>query len=291
MADLKHLLESMRPIAAYDATERIAHLRLDRWIDYPRAARVLHLLDEMHETPQRNRMPCLLLHGDSGMGKSMIIAKFRRAHPAVYDRRRGIEHHSVISMEMPASPSQRRFYAQLLQAINAPYRPSERLEALEFTTVRLLTAMQPRMLFVDEIHNLLSGTPREQRAALNLLKFLSNKLNCCIVVSGTQDALVALQSDEQMVSRFRPFELARWNEDDEFRGFVQAFEKTLPLRIKSGLGEQSMVQALLAASHGVTGSIAEVLTGAARAALRIGSEHITAELIRAEAGLLTAAVA
>jgi hypothetical protein len=290
MGDLKHLLESIRLIAAFDEKERITHLRQDRWIDYPRAARVLQLLNEMHETPQRNRMPCLLLHGDSGMGKSMIIEKFRRAHPTVYDRKTGVEHYSVISMEMPASPSQRRFYAQLLQTIHAPYRPSDRLEALEFTTIKLLTVIKPRILFVDEIHNLLSGSPREQRAALNLLKFLANKLNCCIVVSGTQDALVTLQSDDQMVSRFRPFELARWKENDEFRGFVQAFEKTLPLRQKSGLGEQPFVQALLAASHGVTGSIAEILTGAARAAIRIGTERITVDLIRAEAGLLAAAI-
>ena len=38
------------------------------------------------------------------MGKSMVIAKFRRAHPPVYDPRTGIEHHSVIAMEMPAAP-------------------------------------------------------------------------------------------------------------------------------------------------------------------------------------------
>ncbi|MBC7500583.1 MAG: TniB family NTP-binding protein [Herminiimonas sp.] len=282
MSDLKHLLESTRAVAARDDAERITHLRLDRWIDYPRAARVLHLLNEMYETPQRNRMPCLLIHGDSGMGKSMVIAKFRKAHPPVYDRSTGIEHHSVVAMEMPAGPSQRRFYAQLLQAINAPYRPNDRLETLEFTTIRLLTAMRPRMLFVDEIHNLLSGAPREQRAALNLLKFLSNTLRCCIVVSGTSDARMALQSDDQMVSRFRPFELARWRESDEFRGFVQAFEKTMPLRQKSNLGDRAMVLALLDATHGVTGSVAEVLTGAARAAIRLGTECITAELIRAE---------
>ena len=245
----------------------------------------------MHDTPQRNRMPCLLLHGDSGMGKSMVIAKFRRAHPPVYDPRTGIEHHCVIAMEMPAAPSQRRFYAQLLQAINAPYRPSDRLETLEFTTIRLLTAIAPRMLFVDEIRNLLSGIPREQRAALNLLKFVSNKLNCCIVVCGTRDALVALQSDDQMTSRFRPFELTRWQESEEFSGFVRAFEKTLLLRQKSNLGDKAVVHALLDATHGVTGSIADVLAGAARAAIRSGAECITADLIRAEARYFSRAAA
>ena len=51
----------MRPIAAQDSDARIAHLRLDRWIDYPRAAHVLKILSEMFDTPQRKRMPCLFV--------------------------------------------------------------------------------------------------------------------------------------------------------------------------------------------------------------------------------------
>ena len=154
-SDYKHLLESTRPIAAGENSVRIAHLRIDRWIDYPRAAHVQHIFDDMLETPQRNRMPCLLLHGDSGMGKTMLIDKFQLAHPPEYDRRTGIEHHSVISMEMPAVPSQRRFYAQLLQVLKAPYRPSDRLDTLEFSTINLLAAIKPRMLFVGSITRLL----------------------------------------------------------------------------------------------------------------------------------------
>lgn len=283
MGDFKHLLESMRSVAVQDNNARIAHLRLDRWIDYPRTAHVLKILNEMLDTPERNRMPCLLVHGDSGMGKSMIIEKFKRAHPPIYDRSSGVERHPVIVMEMPAAPSQRRFYAELLQVINAPYSPSARIDALEFTTIKVMRTIQPRMLIVDEIHNLLAGSPREQRAALNLLKFLSNQLNCCVVVAGTADAVLALQSDDQMVSRFRPFELSRWRESDEFRGFVQSFEKTLPIRQKSGLGDQPIVQALLEASGGLTWLVAEVLTSAARAAIRSGSERITVDLIRAAA--------
>ena len=86
-----------------------------------------------------------------------------------------------------------------------------------------------------------------------------------------------------MTSRFRPFELTRWQESEEFRGFVRAFGNTLPLRQKSNLGDKAVVHALLDATHGVTGSIADVLAGAARAAIRSGAECITADLIRAEA--------
>ena len=141
MGDFKHLLESMQPIAGQNSDARIAHLRLDRWIDYPRAAHVLKILNEMFDTPQRNRMPCLLIHGDSGMGKSMIIEKFKRAHPPIYDHNSGVEHHPLIVMEMPAVPSQRRFYAKLLQVVNAPYTPSARIDALEFTTLKVMQAI------------------------------------------------------------------------------------------------------------------------------------------------------
>ena len=38
------------------------------------------------------------------------------------------------------------------------------------------------MIVVDEVHYLLAGSAHEQRASLNVLKFLSNQLKCAIVV-------------------------------------------------------------------------------------------------------------
>jgi hypothetical protein len=40
-------------------------------------------------------------------------------------------------------------------------------------------------LIVDEVHLLLAGSNREQRASLNLLKYLANDLQLCIVLVGT----------------------------------------------------------------------------------------------------------
>ena len=54
--------------------------------------------------------------------------------------------------------------------------------------------MAPRMLIVDEVHHLLVGSHREQRASLNLLKYLANELKMSIVAVGTSDAPVAFQT-------------------------------------------------------------------------------------------------
>ncbi len=48
---------------------------------------------------------------------------------------------------------------------------------------------------IDEVHHLLAGSHRDQRRALNLLKFLTNELKIVIVAVGTSDAFHALQTD------------------------------------------------------------------------------------------------
>ena len=44
MQSYAHLHETLREIAALDDEARIAHLRQDRWIDYPRALEALDAL-------------------------------------------------------------------------------------------------------------------------------------------------------------------------------------------------------------------------------------------------------
>src|SRR6218665_2118670 len=131
------------------------------------------------------------------------------------------------------------------------------------------------MLIVDEVHHLLAGTYREQRASLNLLKFLANDLKLSIVAVGTADAPLALASDAQMTSRFTPFELPRWRVSDDLRRLLGAFESALPLRKPSDLMARSIVQFILSASAGVTGEIARLLTEAATSSIVDGGAHIT----------------
>ena len=131
------------------------------------------------------------------------------------------------------------------------------------------------MLVVDEVHHLLAGSYREQRASLNLLKYLANDLRLSTVLVGTADALIALQTDPQMISRFTPIEVPRWHENDEFRRFISAFGKLLPLRKASALAERAIVQFMLAASNGLTGEVARLLNEAAELAIRDRTERIT----------------
>ena len=105
---------------------------------------------------------------------------------------------------------------------------------------------------------------------------------------GTRDALAAMQTDAQIASRFPGFELPRWQENEDFRGFLAGFERQLPLRQASRIsGSRAMVSAIMSATSGITGHISELLSRAAEAAIRSKKECITPELLQSVIGART----
>ena len=272
---MSHLCTATRCEAMLDHRTRIRSLQRDRWIDYPRATEAIQRLERLLNAPQRERMPCLAMHGDSNIGKTLIVSKLRREHPSTFNDLKGVECRQIIAMQMPATPDQHRFYAALLFELGAPHSMTASLSSLERLARDLLRRIAPRMLIVDEVHHLLAGGHREQRASLNLLKYLANDLKFSVVVVGTSDALLALETDGQMRSRLTPFEIPRWRECDEFRRLLSAFERVLPLRKASNLAQKAVVEFLLAASGGLTGEVSRLLNEAAELAIVDATERIT----------------
>lgn len=72
------------------------------------------------------------------------------------------------------------------------------------------------VLIIDEVHNLLAGTPREQRVILQLMHYLSNELNASLVCLGVMDARDAIAGDTQLSRRLDQIILPRWKADEEF---------------------------------------------------------------------------
>ena len=220
-------------------------------------------------------MPCMVMHGPSNIGKTLIIAKFLRDHLRSFDLDRGIERRPVVALQMPPTPDQGRFYRALLFEVGAPQSGTATQATVEQLARDILRRIGPRMLVVDEVHHLLAGSQREQRASLNLLKYLANDLKICVVAVGTSDVPVAFQRDAQTSSRFTPFEIPRWSESDDFRRLLRAFEETLPLRRASDLEQRPIGQFLIAASGGLLGEVSRLLSSAAEQAIRDGTEQFT----------------
>jgi AAA+ superfamily predicted ATPase len=218
-------------------------------------------LQELLATPARVRMPCMLIYGVSGAGKSMLLEKFQRDHAQICERRSGKR--LIVSAELPPVPLLRSLCAELIRSLNADVSPTMRLHELETTAIGMLQHASPRMLLIDEIQHLLSCGLRDQRAALNAIKFLANKLRVSIVAAGTHEALHVMRSDPQIASRFEQLELPVWTESQELRRFIAGYLALLPIKKKQTEIDKRFVEYLLELSDGVTGRIIDVLRRAA----------------------------
>ena len=273
--DFGHLFASSRPIAALSSDERLRRIRSDRWINYPRAQQALAMLEDLIVFPQRARMPNLLIVGESGMGKTMIVEKFVRDHPAHFDAVNGLKRMPVVAVQMVSGPDEARYYKRLLAAIGAPEPSRPTLGALESVTLRVLEQARPGMLVIDEVHNLQAGTVREQSRFLNMLRFLGNALRIPLVCVGTQQARNALRTDDQLVRRFEAIALPPWRNDPDFAALIGSLQRTLPLRRESEIGERALKR-ILEATSGVTAAIFSLMTRLAVAAVVSGEERILA---------------
>lgn len=270
--DLTHLHESAWRVARLPAEERLRHVRADRWIGYSRATAALERLETLYGWPDKQRMPNLLLIGPTNNGKSMIIEKFRRAHPPITHPER--EQIPVLTMQMPSEPSVIRFYVALLAAMGAPLRPRQRLAELEQVALTLLRAVGVRVLVIDELHNVLAGRGEARREFLNLIRFLGNELRIPLVGVGTREAYLAIRSDDQLENRFEPYVLPRWEPDEEACSLLASFAASFPLRRRSSIATVEMARYLLTRSEGTIGEVTHLLTDAALAAIESGEEAI-----------------
>ena len=105
VSDLSHLRPPFIEAALLSDPERIHWLRQERWIQYPRAERILERLMDLVDYPPRDRMPCLVIYGSTGMGKTRIIQKFLRDNRTHFDKKLGRTRLPVVSIQMPPLPT------------------------------------------------------------------------------------------------------------------------------------------------------------------------------------------
>ena len=274
-AEFSHLPQDVRPVAALDAESRIAHIRAERWVQHAAADRVLGYLHEAFTQPRRERMENILLVGESGMGKTMLIRKFERQMTPRFDDVGGVQQLPVVVMLMPHQPSETQFFDQLLAAMRVPSaRHLTRSYPLREPAIRLLRELGTRVVVIDELNSVLAGTPRQQRVFLQLLRFLSNELRLAFVGVGVPEARHALFSDSQLRSRFTDIELQAWSMGEDLRDFVTRLTWSLPLREPSPVDSSKLRRLLLDRTGGITLGICKAFERAAITAIRNGRERI-----------------
>jgi len=273
---MKYLSENTKVFVEKATVEdRIEATRKFKWIGYTMATKILSSMQTCLVYPKTSRMPNLLIVGDSNNGKTEILSKFDKSNPAYIEEETDRLVNPVLLIQAPPEPDEKRFYNAILDKLFAPTKTSEKIDSRYSRVKRLLTELDTRVLMIDEIHHVLTGSPAKQRLFLNVLKHLANELRIPLVCAGTKLAFNAIQTDSQLANRFEPKVIPRWSNNSEYKRLLMSYSKILPLKKESFLVENSISNNILVKSEGLIGEISKILELSTILAIESGTESIT----------------
>ncbi|NKL25011.1 TniB family NTP-binding protein [Rhizobium leguminosarum] len=264
-----HLLEHVRPYLDRDQEERIAYIRAPRWIGHHAAQDSHRRLAELLLRPPSLRTQGLMLVGPYANGKTMIAERFAVEHLRTSPKQR------VWIAQTREGAGLGHFYASILQALRAPGADMWNLGRKAEQLDHLLASVRPRVLIFDEFHNALRGRARDVEAVFAFLRRIGRQYDISPVLIGEVAVCDFINATSEMASRFDLVAVPRWQYDENYLMLLDSLEAALPLAKSSDLSTEPLARLIFSLSEGLIGEIVTIVTKAAVAAIRSGSERIT----------------
>lgn len=259
--------------------ERIGAISKEKWVGHTQAKRILTRLAELHHyppvDPDANN---LLLIGEPGSGKTGLMRYYAKAYqPSIKDYKL---HWPIVAVQLADGPKESSLYEAILKALQSTYRARATVSEKRYQVLHLLRVNQVKLLFIDEVHQMLLGSALQQRSFLAGLKSLCNEASVPLVCAGVESAHNAMCLDEQVGRRFEIARLPQWTMNQEFVNLLLSFERLLALKKPSHLTEPALAFKLLERSRGSIGRLSRILKLAAIHAIQSGEERITLQVLQ-----------
>ena len=267
---------------------RIDAILKDKWVNYPKSKQVMDALEMLLKFPKNHRMQNLLIMGESNNGKTTIARRFINQHKpyieTLIDEDTNTPYESVvrsvIMIQCPHIPHEKSFYYNVLDQLNLPYRKNTRAEFLKQTIISAFKDMKVKILIMDEIHHVLSGSASKQREFLNLIKYISNEAQVSIVALGTSEASFALKAERQLDTRFDKMIIPKWRYDENFLKLLLTIERIISLNNQSNLTDPNIAKLLFQMSNGIIGEVFKIIRLASIKAIESGEERISVNSLK-----------
>jgi Cdc6-like AAA superfamily ATPase len=209
--------------------------------------------------------------GDDDVGKTALAQQFIEMTPGG----------KVILVSAIGCKDMKSLYNVILSTLDLDFT-FESLEELEEKVLEILDDLDIKMMFIDDVDELLNEDNDDTRLNLDWLIDLMDASHIPLILIGTLDMenIVEERADRFSITRMYPF-----GNNDEFRGFLRGYERFLPLRKPSHLDQPPMSDKIHELSGGYIGKIVDILKKAAIAAIEDGIEKITIGHVERNAGL------
>ena len=274
-----HLDPRIWDAAGKDSATRIRMLEKDLFIEHDYSRYLNAILDEFMCGPRQTRMPCLLILGDAGMGKTAQLHRFQLQFPDCNDEKRGQLQRHIIIVNVPTEPTKVSLQFSLLEALGAPTVSRSRSVDQAGVVRRMLSAHQTKIVIFDEIQHVCHTRSRDRAVVLDTLKSISTECRLSVICAGTPAVEREFHADPQIERRFDITSFVSWSVGTAFKRFLETYERVRPLRLPSNLSDPAMMREILAETGGVTHRIVQRLNAAAVVAIHEKVERITPELL------------
>ena len=259
------------------------------WIDFPEARRCVEMLVEIAQEEPDERPTCVVLAGQSGMGKTSILREAQRRIVRTFPKPPGWEgarFEPMLRTVIPAGPTSLKINLTLLWKQGWPIS-SRTHRIADFKVVDLLREQRTRLVAVDNVHAILTASGKARRDALDAFRFLMSEGNVPLVVAGLDVAADIFAEDAELASRSIIQRLNPWPAGESSQRLIRALARGMELVEPDRLAEPDIAEFIWRHSQGVTGNFKRLLHWGLKVARRHGRELVTAADIHEAAELLS----
>ncbi|EHJ57989.1 TniB family NTP-binding protein [Novosphingobium pentaromativorans] len=182
------------------------------WIDFDEARRAVETLVELAHDEPDERPPCVLLVGQSGMGKTSILRETQRRialafpEPEEWGEAR---YEPMLRTVIPSGSTALKINLTLLWKQGWPITGKTHRIA-DLKVVELLRRQRTRLVGIDNVHAILTAGGRARRDTLDAFRFLMSEGNVPMVVAGLDVAADIFAEDVELAYRSIIVRLNPW---------------------------------------------------------------------------------
>lgn len=253
------------------------------WIGFDEARRAVETIVNVAHDEQEERPTCIVLTGQSGMGKTSILREAQRQliedfpRPADWGDAR---FQPVIRTVIPTSPTSLKINLAILWKQGWPITSSTHKTA-DLKVVDLLSQQGTRLVAVDNVHAILTASGVARRDTLDAFRFLMSAGNVPMVIAGLDVANLIFSDDAELASRSIMIQLSPWEPGEPIQRLIRALARGMGMVEPDRLAEPDFAELIWNASGGVTGGVKRILHWSEKMAKRDNRAFVIIEDITA----------